>query len=215
MENILLPLITGLIITLVFYLYGKMKQRRSSDSKINGSALHLVTKQVQNDKLVVVSNISEFELNLVIEGFRKMYNDKKTNVILRITRLGEAKFAITFPYDIEFDIYCFFINYLNFPFEIKRAVEVLGWATTKLTDCWITEENANKKVMIYLSSIDKDGDNVYLTTIDNLGYKLSFASDKARNLLHGPELFYKAPEVSTDKLKESEFANEIISDRPM
>jgi hypothetical protein len=60
-----------------------------------------------------------------------MYNKEAYQALPRMIRLSEREFAIVFPHDIGFEIYCYFINYLVYPMELKWKPDVIAWATTK------------------------------------------------------------------------------------
>ena len=49
--------------------------------------------------------------------------------------------------------------------------------------------------MLYLAVNDKEYDNVFLTTSDNIGYKLGFAAGEEKQLLKEPKETYVAPTV--------------------
>lgn len=122
-----------------------------------------------------------------------------------MTQISNNKFAVTFPYDIDFDTFCFAVNYLEYPTDIKWNADVRAWATTKSNDEWITEKSANKKVMLYISAFDKEYDNVFLTTQDNIGYKLGFAGGKEIKLLDTPEKSYEVQAIEINDIAKLKF----------
>ena len=70
---------------------------------------------------------------------------------------------------------------------------------------WITEKSATKKVMLFIPADDQDYDNVYLTTSDNIGYKLGFASGDEKQLLAVPKMYYLEPKIELDSLEGKRF----------
>ncbi len=152
-----------------------------------------------NDKLVVVAGTDSSTLKEALVGFCNMYNEQAVQAQLRVTPLSENEFAITFPSDISFEIYCYLVNYLRYPIDISWTADVTGWATTKNGDEWITEKTVNKKGMFFVPEDDNEHDNVYMTTSDNSGYKLSFGSNKEKEL-KGPLRQYQEPPVSISEL---------------
>jgi hypothetical protein len=85
-----------------------------------------------------------------------------------------------------------------------RSFKTIGWATTKTTDTWITEKTANKNIMLYVSDFDTEYDNVFLTTSDNIGYKLGFAMGEEKQPLSKPEKNYVSPFISINELEPKE-----------
>jgi len=103
------------------------------------------------------------------------------------------EFAVTFPYDIDFVHYCFFVNYLKYPNDIFYKADIKAWTTTRPGDDWMTKEIVNKKVMLFVPDDDTEYDNVYLTTEDNIGYKMGFAVGETSQRLDEPKMKYRKP----------------------
>ena len=83
--------------------------------------------------------------------------------------------------------------------------DVTAWTTTKSNDTWITEKSANKKVMLFIPSDDTEHDNVYMTTSDNIEYKLGFAVGEEKQLLNTPKRRYIPPDFEISDLTNKEF----------
>ncbi len=164
----------------------------------------LPTNKVANDKIVIVEDISENDIKKILQEFCNSYNKETYQAIPRLTRLSDNRFVVTFPYDINFEIYCYFINYVNYPMGFDGHFKTIGWTTTRPADTWTTEKSVNKKVMLFVSDYDKEYDNVFLTTSDNIGYKLGFAMGEEKQLLDKPEKsFIKQPlEISEIETKQ-------------
>ena len=202
-------IVIGLALTvIIFYvLQTKLKASKSqpdTDTR-RPSQSSLPTQTKQNDKLVIVKGISHSDLERVLTGFCNMYNKKNFQALPRLTKITEREFAITFPHDIDFEIFCYFVNYVTYPMELKWSPEVTAWTTTKSSDTWITEKAANKKAMLFIPTDDTEHDNVYMTTQDNVGYKLGFAMGEEKQLLDTPKKPYREPEVELSELGNNEF----------
>lgn len=162
----------------------------------------------ENDKLIVVTNVRQEDIRSALKKFCNMYNEGSYKSVLRLSQIDSGTFAITFPYDIDFVSFCFAVNFLKYPTDIKWDARVRAWAITKQGDEWITEKSINKKVMLYLAQDDKEYDNVFLTTQDNVGYKLGFAAGEERQLLSVPQERYVNQPVdylSIQTLKHEDF----------
>jgi len=162
---------------------------------------HLPTNKIANDKLVIVDDISENDIQKILQEFCNSYNKETYQAIPRLTRLSDKKFAVTFPYDINFEIYCYFINYVNYPMGFDRHFKTIGWTTTRPTDTWTTEKSVNKNVMLFVSDFDTEYDNVFLTTSDNIGYKLGFAMGEEKQLLDKPEKSYVKQPIDISEIE--------------
>lgn len=155
-----------------------------------------LTQENPNDKIVIVKDADYNTLKKVLVEFCNMYNKEKFQAQPRLYKLSETEFAITFPYDINFEIYCYFINYIPNPKDIQWQPNVIAWATTKPADIWVTENTSNKKVMLFILEDDNEHDNVYLTSKDNFGYKLGFAVGEEKQLLDILKKKYIAPTIA-------------------
>jgi hypothetical protein len=89
--------------------------------------------------------------------------------------------------------------------DIEWQSKVKAWATSKTTDKWITDKSAGKKVMLFLADDDREYDNVFLTTEDNIGYKLGFAMGEEKQLLAAPKQFFRNQQVSVDNLRDRNY----------
>jgi len=148
---------------------------------------------VPNDKLVVVGKITYEDIRKAVTNFCNMYNQDDWAVLPRLIKTADDKFVVTFPYDIDFEMLCFFINYMAYPEGLDISPEVIGYTTANPNDNWITPQAANKKVMLFLPENDTWDDFVLMTTEDNIGYKLGFALGHQKQLLAIPEKTFIAP----------------------
>ncbi len=193
----------------IFIAWTKLKnQKPQPDTETRRPAEnHFPTHSVTNDKLVIVEDISENDIKKIIREFCNSYNKETYQAIPRLTKLSDRKFAMTFPFDINFETYCFLINYINYPMGFDKQFKTIGWATTKPTDIWITEKSVNKNVMLFVSDLDTEYDNVFLTTSDNIGYKLGFAMGEEKQLLNRPEKNYVKPPININELETKEYTD--------
>ena len=204
-----LLIVAGLIIAVIIFYVLRTKVKTSepqpdTDTKRPlQSAMPTQTKQ--NDKLVIIKRVSYSDVKRVLIGFCNMYNKESFQAQPRLTKLTEREFAITFPYNIDFEIFCYFINYIKYPIELKWSAGVTAWTTTKSSDTWITDKTANKKAMLFIPTDDTEHDNVYMTTQDNIGYKLGFAMGEEKQLLGTPEKRYVSPDIGLSEVINNEF----------
>ncbi len=131
-------------------------------------------ERVANDKLIIVRGTTKYKLDEDIKDVCDTYNGNGGKMYPEIQRLGYMVFAVTFPYDIDFESFCYLINSIYYPSSGGDRAEVTGWTKAVAGDLWITPEIAGKQLMIYLSEEDKWHNNVYVTTENDECYKFSF-----------------------------------------
>ena len=146
-----------------------------------------------SDKLICITNINIENLRSIITLYAWEYEDEDMIDNLRAIKISESEFAITFANDIDFEAYCYFINYLKYPEEVESKPAILAWTTTNSTDKGVPEMAVNKLVMLYIPEEDDEYDNVFLTTQDNISYKISFEFGKNPQLLQSPNKTFSLP----------------------
>ena len=199
-QTIILVLV-GVILVL-YFLRSTFKNQKTdpSTNATRPSSEKIPKQEILNDKLVISNNLTNAEIDKILTGFCNNYNEQNYQAIPRLYKLNEKQFAVTFPYDIEFEIFCYFVNYVRYPMGFNKSFEVKAWTTTKSGQKWITEQSANKKVMLFIPDDDKEYDNVYLTTEDNIGYKLGFAVGHEKQLLDFPKSRFVKPQIEIEEL---------------
>jgi len=204
-QTVILVLLGAIFV--IYYIWTKFTSPNTdpySETKRPLNA-HLPTQEVQNDKLVIVNNATSTEMDSILTSFCNMYNQESYQSQPRLFQISEKQFAITFPYNTDFVKFCFFVNYVHYPAGFKKSFDVTGWTTTKSGQTWITEKSANKSVMLFIPLEDTEYDNVYLTTEDNIGYKLGFAVGHERQLLNSPNKYYTKPQIEIEELAKIEY----------
>jgi hypothetical protein len=194
--NKTLIIIGILIVGFLFFKFGLKSSQSDLKNSSRPSNLNKPTTKA-NDKIILIKNLKLDYLKQAINQFCNMSNKNQYIALPRLITL-DSQFVITFPYDIDFDQFCYFINYIKYANELclkpDYKPEIKAWCTTKSDYTWIINETANKTVMIYIPEWDKDYDNVYLTTQDNIGFKMGFAIGEENKKMDKPILqFEKMP----------------------
>ena len=204
-QSIIIGLVVSVVVLYFFWTKFKNQKPQPDRDTTRPSQEHLPVQQKQNDKLVIVSDISYTDLQTILTDFCNMYNKENYQAQPRVIKITEREFAITFPFDIDFEIFCYFINYIHYPMGFDKSFSATGWTTTKSGDNWITEKSANKKAMFFIPSDDTDHDNVFMTTFDNIGFKLGFAMGEEKQLLDGPKKKFSSPTIDILELANKEY----------
>ncbi len=192
MENIYLVIVIGIIVIIGFYF--RFIKSSSDFDNTKRSDFDKPSKFIKNDKIIVIKNIKEDLLKKIITQFCNGYNQNDWKVLPKLT-IDKFEYQIVFPYDIDFEIFCYFINYLKYPENLSNQdyhrPEITGWCTTKSTDKWMKSDIENKEVMIYIPDWDDEYDNVYLTTQDNLSFLMGFALGESSKKLEKNMIDFK------------------------
>jgi len=155
----------------------------------------------QNDKLIVVKGPNEEQLKKVLTKFCELYNQNGPPTALKFYIKKEDTFFITFPGDIDFELFCYLINYIKYPMDITYNIETIGWTRVDETDVWNTKRLKGKKVMVFIDPADKEYDNVMLTTENNESYKVGFAVGEGLKKRDKRILEYKIHDLNMTELQ--------------
>jgi hypothetical protein len=164
MKAIILIILTVIIIGLIIFRFFQKK------AELPGQ-VSVFDKSAINDKIILVKNISSLDLQQIIEDFSKAYNYPPTITGIKIQSTS-ATDILTFPNNIDFETFCFFLNYLQYPLDITHTATITGWGTFK------EQSILGEKTMFYIPSTDKEFDNVYAVTTIKDNYKISFTNLK-------------------------------------
>lgn len=152
-----------------------------------------------NDTLIVICGKPE-SVDKAIDEFIYEINSEELIVTMRLYATAENTFAITFPYDVDFGVFCSCVNFLHYPIGVKENLNVIGW-TTPTGSKEVKNPYKDKKCMVFVPADDEEYDMVSLTTSENIGYNISV--NKTNDIfLDTPKMSYKEPAYKID-----EFAN--------
>jgi hypothetical protein len=185
-------LIIGGIIVVGFILKSCISNNNSKNQN-RPNNVEIPSEKIKNYKIVLIENVKLEDLKNALQKFCNNYNQENLRALPLLTVLEENKFVVTFPYNTDFETYCYFVNYIYYPNDIIYKPTIKAWTSTTQNDSWMTNEIVNKKVMLFIPNDDKDYDNVYLTTSDNIGYKMGFAMGEEKQKLNNPRQTYVEP----------------------
>lgn len=162
MKAIILSILVLIIVAIIL---SKLLQKKATLPE----QVPVFNKSTINDKIILIKNISSLDLKRIIEDFSKTYNYTPaiTGIKIKSTSFTDI---LTFQNDIDFETFCFFLNYLQYPIDIPHTANVTGWGT--FTEYPILGE----KTMFYIPATDKEYDNVYAVTATKANYKIPFTN---------------------------------------
>lgn len=157
-------------------------------------------KTVPNNKLIIIKNTTLNDARQALQNFCKQYAESGEALFPGISIINNEEIAVTFPYDISFETFCFAVNFLKYPVDVNWQADVKGWTTMHPGDGWAIPQLFNRKVMLYIPADDNEYDNVFAVTDDNAVYKLDFARSKAKPVDDQPAQLYHRPPVAPDDI---------------
>ena len=176
----------------------KSKSKNVFENTNRPNVSYKPTQFVENDKIVFIQNENLDDVQKGIQQFCNAYNQEKYIALPRLY-IFEKEYAITFPYNISFMHFCFFVNYMRFSQKPPHKVDVTAWCSINSNDEWTNNDIVNKKVMLFVPEWDEEYDNVYLTTNDNIGYKMGFADGHENEKINKPVLIYFEKNIDLSK----------------
>ena len=144
-----------------------------------------------NDKIIIIKNIQLSGLQTILEKFCSIYNKDKLLAVINIQNIGDGIFALTFPYDIDFDIFCYLVNFLYYPTVSKETVkssQIHAW--TKISDRR-TQKAYGQNAMFFIPQEDKEYDNCYCATENGKIYKIPFSGSVMEETTLPPNYRYE------------------------
>lgn len=167
----------ALPIVAVALIVGTMQYQKSKDE---GPTVPAFEPSVQNDKTIDVLGWSRPELEKILKGFSGMYDEQlhpEFNFLIRTTE--PAVHRVIFPKDIQPDLYCFLVNYIEYPmgFDLTgRTISVVGTATLSKDFALPDPALLGRRATFYVPTKDTDYDNVHVWLEPGLVYRNSFAA---------------------------------------
>jgi len=202
-------IIIGIVAVIAFFAFQFFSKNNDKSTNQNYSSKFNVEKQItENNKRILVENVDYNMIKKAVQDFTKNYDNPQQSRLKPISRLHKVdnnRIVITFPYDIEFEIFCYYVNYLKYPMDLNYKANVTGWTSTKSTDNWLNNEFEKEKAMLFIDPNDDEYDNVMLTTEKGRTYKIGFAIGEGLQNHNGTILKYKPSEFSNSELEKLEF----------
>jgi len=138
------------------------------------------TNLVPNDKLVIVQSVALTDLKQAVQQFCKLYNAHDFAALPQL-HVYEQGNVIRFPFDISFEVFCYFINYLNYPEVLGEKPDyqpnVKGYCIVLDVGGKVGKALKGQAVMMYCDfELESEAhDSVFVTTEAGESYMLGFA----------------------------------------
>ncbi len=152
------------------------------------------SKQVPNNKIIVVANVSAHSLKEILVDFCDLYNQEGVVLTTDLIITTDDRLVVVFPYDISFELFCFAVNYFKYPEESNESPVAIGWASFSASEYVVPQAFNGKDLMVFVPDDDEEHDSVSLVTPENEAYSLSFQFiDSKKNFYKAKELYIEPP----------------------
>lgn len=159
---------TALFMLFLYWDIYKIKQRKLRRKRAYRENM-LLPGEVINNKVILVEKLSSSEIEILTKNFCSMYNKDKDRAVVKIRKFTNKAHVLTFPYDIDFDTFCFLMNYIAYSPDMNKRLFVTGWYPVSGNE---------KEDMFYTPPDEQECDNVYYTTPEGKNYKVDFGNMK-------------------------------------
>jgi hypothetical protein len=140
------------------------------------------------ENLIIIKGGSYSDIKKALRQWMALYaEDLDNDVVFKLYKNGKGNHILKADERLDNDRFFYLVNYLNYPEGINYKVDIEGYTTGKEL-----KEILNKKLLVYISSNDKGGDNVYAVTSDSKNYKIDFSG---RITPSNVPKFYRHPDL--------------------
>lgn len=127
-------------------------------------------------RIIQLTKMSEGEVKQAVEGFIATYSQGGAAIERPTIDKADNCYSLTFKEGLDYDLFCFWVNYLTYSDKNKRHNEdVTGWfeVSSQAKGAW--ESFAGQQLMFFVPATDKEFDNVVFMTSDGTCYKQVFS----------------------------------------
>jgi hypothetical protein len=131
------------------------------------------------DNLIVIKGGAYTDIKKALRQWVDLYSrDLQDGWTFQLFKNGHGNHIIQADDRLDNERFYYLVNYLNFPEGINYKIDIQGF--TKGKD---NNQLKDKDLLIYISQIDKEYDNVFVQTSDNENFKVDFGG----NIMDGSE----------------------------
>lgn len=173
----------AIVVVAVLYLRSKFRKKdRKPDPALRPNI------SVENDKIVIVAGVGEAAVEQMLRVFTDIYNSRQYDAIIRIHSMGSQVFALTFPYDISWELFIELMDHLLYSGESEYKAQIRAWLTLP-KEC---EPVSGEHAMLFFKENQNDFEPLYVTTQNNSNWEIDYESEKL-TVAVGEEEYVKPP----------------------
>lgn len=130
--------------------------------------------KAEKNNIISIEGITLNELKKVLRTCIDLYSDTfKGDFEFLLYRIAAEKFILKVDERVDNGIFNYIVNYLNYPEYVGYKVYAQGY-TRILNSELYPKEKLNQEVLVFIPESDKEHDNVYFVTSDNIVFKIDF-----------------------------------------
>lgn len=176
-------LFLAIIVVLILYLRNKFRKKEAKPDPALRPNI-----SVSNDKIVIVAGLEEADVEQLLRVFTDIYNSRRYDAIIRIHPMGKQVFALTFPYDISWELFIELMDHLVYFDDSELKAQIRAWLTLP-KEC---EPAGGEHAMLFFKEDDNDFEPIYVTTQYNRYWKIDYEAEALKEA-EGGEEYVKPP----------------------
>lgn len=171
--------------------------------------------KVTINNLITIKGGSYDDVKKALRQWIDLYSEElEIEISFDLFKNGRGSHIIKVDDRLDNERFYYLVNYLNFPEGIEYKIDIEGFAISL-----DQKELQNKKILVYISDKDTEGDNVFVVTEDNETFKIDFGGKVTKvignktyklpdiNLLNDPEIIRLNKKEYTKNREEKSKAN--------
>lgn len=148
---------------------------------------------------IYIEGIAKEKVIEAVQAMSNLYADVEFSkgIEIFVSNKNQNIFIINFSFRPDFERFKYFVNYLHYPEVEDYKAQVRGFWTVDSLD-GLPQNHANQRIMLYVSDLDEEGDNVHATfERESNSYKLGFAVGEEYKALNKIELEFDEPKINS------------------
>lgn len=144
-----------------------------------------------------IEGIGQDKIIEAVQAMADLYSNVEFSNGIEIfqSKENQSRFILNFSFRPDFERFKYFVNYLHYPEVEDYKAKVRGFWTVDSMDR-LPPIHLNKRVMLFVSDLDEEGDNVHATfERESNSYKLGFAIGEEYKALNNFELEFDEPKI--------------------
>lgn len=130
--------------------------------------------------IIVVENCNLNNIKDILNDWRWFYSELAINSVeFKCWNIVEDKLILLANEKLSNELFVFLVNYIKYSNGKESKIEVKGYTKAEDENVF-PNEILNKEVLIYLPKDNKEFDNVYAISEDNITYKIGLSGNQSK-----------------------------------
>lgn len=189
--------ILGTVALFIAYMTVRRRMNKKKYERIKAARVKLAVLK-PNDKMVIIVGADRELVEESVHEFCDLYNEMEYVAVINLHQIKDKVLALTCPYDMEFCIFCWLVDYMLNMDDEKNSPKVMAWLTLPAEN---GADYSMKHAMLYRKE-NNDDYSTSVTTIDNQGYMIEVGDDRLIKV--DPVMEYSEPPFSYEEISRHE-----------